>query len=341
MDTRFAALYAWLTEVVKRDVIDIAPASADASFRRYFRVRYADETMIVMDAPPDKENSQPFVTIADMLQAMGLNVPRVREANFQQGFFLLSDLGSSQYLSVLNQHNVAGLYGDALAALLILQREGKVYQDQLAPYDEQRLWNEMQLFRDWYLTRHLQFTLSNQQNTILDATWQYLQAQALAQPRVFVHRDYHSRNLMYSDGSVGINPGILDFQDAVQGPITYDVVSLLRDCYISWPRDQIEAWVQNYHAQLQEAGMLHAVSADQFRQWFDLMGIQRHLKASGIFARLNYRDGKPGYLADIPRTLNYIFSVAQDYPQLKPFIGLLTELNIPQHLPQTTTTVSN
>ncbi len=339
MDMRFAALRAWLTEVLKRDVIDISPASADASFRRYFRARYADATAIVMDAPPDRENSQPFVTIAGMLQVMGLNVPLVRESNFQQGFFLLSDLGSSQYLAVLNQSNVAPLYGDAMAALLTLQREGEPYQSQLPLYDEQLLWKEMQLFRDWYLTRHLQFTLSHPQHAILDRTWQYLQGEALAQPRVFVHRDYHSRNLMYSDGSVGKNPGILDFQDAVQGPITYDLVSLLRDCYISWPREQIDGWVRSYHAQLQDAGMLHAVSADHFRQWFDLMGIQRHLKASGIFARLNYRDGKPGYLADIPRTLNYVFSVAQDYPQLKPFTALLTELDIPMRLQQTTAKV--
>jgi hypothetical protein len=341
VDTRLIALRAWLAEVVKRDVVDIAPASADASFRRYFRVRFAADTAIVMDAPPEKENSQPFVTIAGMLQTMGLNVPRVLAHNFQHGFFLLSDLGSTPYLSVLNPNNVAQLYGDAMAALLTLQREGKPYQAQLPAYDEKLLWNEMQLFRDWYLARHLQLTLAPPQHAILDRSWHYLVQQALAQPPVFVHRDYHSRNLMYSDGSVGRNPGILDFQDAVHGPITYDLVSLLRDCYITWPRAQIEAWVNDYHAQLHDAGMIKAVSAAQFLQWFDLMGIQRHLKASGIFARLNYRDGKPGYLADIPRTLNYVLDVAQGYPELHALSALFNELDIARRLSPTTNPVIN
>lgn len=330
MDNRLQALVAWLQTSFKRQDIEVAPASADASFRRYFRTRIDGQSYIIMDAPPDKENTRPFLQIAGLLHAMGLNVPVVLQQNLAQGYFLLTDLGSTQYLSVLTASNAESLYGDAMAALVVMQREGAAVQSQLPPYDHTLLWNEMQLFRDWYLGRHLQLTLNTQQHAVLDRTWEFLAERALAQPRVFVHRDYHSRNLMYSAGEFGTNPGILDFQDAVQGPPTYDLVSLLRDCYIAWPRAQTENWVKQFHERAREAGLLRDTPATALLQDFDLMGIQRHLKASGIFARLHHRDGKSGYLKDIPRTLGYVLEVAQDYPELKPFIQLLHELELPR-----------
>ena len=332
MDSRLEELRDWLRILFKRDDIAVEPASADASFRRYFRTQQSGQSYIIMDAPPDKENTQPYLRVAREMHNIGLNVPIVLQQNLQQGYFLLSDLGHTQYLSVLTEQTADQLYRDAMTALLILQHDGAYYQTQLPPYDQPLLWNEMQLFREWYLGRHLQLTLTKSQHAVLDSTWQWLADQALAQPKVFVHRDYHSRNLMYSQGDFGRNPGILDFQDAVQGPITYDLVSLLRDCYIAWPRQQVEAWVTQYYQRAIEAGMLSNVSRDQFIAWFDVMGIQRHLKASGIFARLNYRDHKPGYLKDIPRTLNYVLAVAPDYPPLHQFVELMQELAIPSHI---------
>lgn len=332
MDSRLDSLLVWLRSVFKRDDISVAPASADASFRRYFRSVIAGRSYIIMDAPPQKEDSRPYLRIAAMLHAMGLNVPVVLEQNLAQGYFLLTDLGMVQYLTALNDSTVDALYTDANTALLRLQQQGQAYQAQLPAYDQTLLWNEMQLFRDWYLGRHLQLVLTPPQQQILDAAWQVLITAALQQPRVFVHRDYHSRNLMYCTLAEGGNPGILDFQDAVQGPVTYDLVSLLRDCYIAWPRKRVETWVQQYYLRARDAGMLLTVSREQFLHWFDLMGIQRHLKASGIFARLNHRDGKSGYLQEIPRTLGYVFTVATDYPALHPFIQLLHELDVPTRL---------
>lgn len=328
MDHRYNQLVAWLETIFKRNDIEVKPASADASFRRYFRAQFAGQRYIVMDAPPEKENTQPYIDIAAMLRRMGLNVPAVIAQNLEQGYFILTDLGPTPYLEVLNQHSVEALYTDAIAALVRMQAAGRDYQQRLPPYDRALLWKEMQLFRDWYLGQHRRLPLSASQHTLLDNSWNYLCDQALAQPRVFVHRDYHSRNLMYSQGDYGRNPGILDFQDAVEGPLGYDLVSLLRDCYIAWPRARVETWLQQYHAQASAAGVVAGISLDQLRHWFDLIGIQRHLKASGIFARLHYRDGKPGYLKDIPRTLGYIMTVAPDYPPLRPLVELLNTLQV-------------
>jgi len=330
-DSRFIQLTDWLQSQLASTDFQIEPASADASFRRYFRVRRQEESLIVMDAPPDKEDSHPFVRIAGYLNAMHINAPRVLAENYNDGFFLLSDLGHSHYLAVLNPHNAQQLYADAMQVLLTIQQHGAVYLRGLPVYDQALLLREMHLFRDWYLQKHLGMALSAAQLGVLDATFAFLAEQALAQPRVFVHRDYHSRNLMHVE-QAGHNPGVLDFQDAVAGPLTYDLVSLLRDCYIEWPRAQVHEWLLDYHRKLHGAGLFLAVNQEQFLRWFDLMGIQRHLKASGIFARLNHRDGKPGYLNDIPRTLGYILQVAPDYVELHAFLALLDELAIPARL---------
>lgn len=316
MDLRFEQLQDWLRTVAGIHNYEIAPASADASFRRYFRIRYADTSRIVMDAPPEQEDCHPFIQVSALMAGIGLHVPVVLRQDLQQGFLLLTDLGERMYLPELNADTVESLYGDALQALLRLQAHGAA---DLPPYDLDLLMNEMELFRQWYLQRHLGLQLAEDENASIDTAFSYLADQALQQPRVIVHRDYHSRNLMVSSP----NPGILDFQDAVIGPVTYDLVSLLRDCYIAWPREQVMNWVCRYYRQARSEGLLEDVSEAQFITWFDLMGIQRHLKASGIFARLNYRDGKPGYLEDIPRTLGYVIDVGRDYPTLKPFIELV------------------
>lgn len=330
-DSRLLQLTTWLQSQLGTHDFSIEPASGDASFRRYFRVCKQDGTFIAMDAPPDKEDSHPFVRIAGYLGQMRIHAPQVLATNFDEGFFLLSDLGHTQYLAVLNQSNADQLYTDAMQVLIRLQQLGAGYLSELPPYDKRLLLTEMNLFRDWYLGKHLGISLTDQQNSVVDDCYAFLAEQALAQPRVFVHRDYHSRNLMYI-AQTGQNPGVLDFQDAMAGPLTYDLVSLLRDCYIDWPRTRVMAWVAEYHHRLQSLELLREVSPEQFVRWFDLMGMQRQLKASGIFARLNYRDGKPGYLQDIPRTLGYLLQVAPDYPPMHAFLALLDELAVPVRL---------
>jgi aminoglycoside/choline kinase family phosphotransferase len=314
--------------------VRIEVASGDASFRRYFRLYLPQCSYILMDAPPDKEDSRPFVRIAAWLHEMGVTAPRVLQQNSDAGFYLLTDLGNRQYLGQLTQQSVDRLYRDAIDALLRIQQQGQAYQQQLPPYDQKLLLTEMQLFVDWFLQRHLGIELSAGQTRQITRTFTELAASALAQPAVFVHRDYHSRNLMLLDENMddtGSNPGILDFQDAVWGPVTYDLVSLLRDCYIQWPVELVEHWVR-YHFDNLHTGLLKHTSYEQYQTWFDLMGVQRHLKATGIFARLNYRDHKPGYLPDIPRTLGYVLAVCKHTPSLAPFEVLLTDLGIPETL---------
>ena len=317
MPQRLEQLNHWLKSNVGLEHYEIAPASSDASFRRYFRVTFNGESRIAMDAPPQKEDSRPFVHVGRLLFQAGLNVPQILNEELEQGFLLLSDLGSLPYLDALSADSVERLYGDALEALA--QMQASVPADGLPPYDEQLLQQEMALFPDWFLTTHLGLELNEAQQQLLQQTFRMLADNALAQPQVFVHRDYHSRNLMVCEH----NPGILDFQDAVHGPVTYDLVSLLRDCYIAWPREQVEGWVRAYHDTALERGIIGSPMGEQFLRWFDLMGIQRHLKAIGIFARLNHRDGKPGYLNDIPRTLGYVEEVSSRYPELTGFASFI------------------
>lgn len=320
MNDRQNLLLDWLSAVLPSAPKRIAPASSDASFRRYFRVWYDGQTRIVMDAPPDKEDCRPFVAIARALRGLGLNAPEVQAADLDQGLLLLTDLGDRQYLAELDESSVPGLYADALEALARLQIGGDPGSALLPPYDAELLHREMELFRDWFLGRQLGLSLNEDEHHALDRTFALLAANALEQPRVWVHRDYHSRNLMVTEPD---NPGVLDFQDAVIGAVTYDLVSLLRDCYIAWPRERVEGWALTHRAKLRAEGMSGLEDEDQYLRWFDLMGVQRHLKATGIFARLNLRDGKPGYLRDIPRTLSYVLSVAERYPDLRALRELL------------------
>jgi aminoglycoside/choline kinase family phosphotransferase len=303
-DPRLALLRQWLEEGLGWQGSGLAPASADASFRRYFRVTRPDGTFVAMDAPPDKEDVGPYLKVAGMLAETGVNAPRVLARNAQDGFLLLTDLGSVTYLAALADRSLADrLYEDAIEALVRIQARGAAHAAELPPYDEKLLRFEMSLFPDWLLARHLGLELSAAERKMLAESFDRLVAAALEQPRVFVHRDYHSRNLMVCEDS---NPGILDFQDAVQGPVTYDLVSLLRDCYVAWPQERVVGWALEFWARARAAGVDAGDDEETFLRWFDLMGVQRHLKASGIFARLWHRDGKPGYLPDVPRTLAYI-----------------------------------
>ncbi len=322
-DQRLDDLQRWLRDDIGMTFSEIAPASGDASFRRYFRVHHDDETFIVMDAPPDKEDCMPFINIANAMAELGLNVPRVLQQDLARGYLLLSDLGNVQYLDLLALETADQLYGDALDTLLLLQAAKKDH-NLLPEYDHALLMREMELVREWYLEKHLDNVLTATQHKTLDEAFELLAQSALAQPRTWVHRDYHSRNLMAMGTD---NPGVLDFQDAVFGPITYDLVSLLKDCYIEWPREQVLAWVRVYYSRLLQQKIINDVDEETFIKWFDLMGVQRHLKATGIFARLNIRDDKPGYLKDIPRTLGYVRDVCGRYPELKDLDALLNTID--------------
>ena len=326
MDVRFEQLQAWLRDVVGFREFTITTASSDASFRRYFRVEQSGISHIVMDAPPEKENCEPFVAIALALADLGLNVPRLHEVDLERGFILLSDLGTTHYLQALSEATVDSLYSDALGALHRLQK-APTAGAALPEYDRALLVREMALFPEWFLDRHLALRVDAAWQEALAESFEFLVINALAQPQVWVHRDYHSRNLMVTEPD---NPGVLDFQDAVLGPVTYDVVSLLRDCYISWPGERVVRWVEEFLLEAQRNGQFRDVSPQQFSEWFDLMGVQRHLKAIGIFARLNHRDAKPGYLADIPRTLGYVIDVAAGYAPLRPLLALLHEHVVPK-----------
>ena len=316
-DSRLTALTRWVVETLGFAGCRIEPASADASFRRYFRVTRGVDSYIVMDAPPAMEPVAPFIGVARTLAGMGLNVPIVLARDEAQGFLLLSDLGSRQYLDELTAgRDVERLYTDALAALVTLQTTDAEAARRLAPYDEALLLREMELLPEWFLGRHLGMTPGAPERDVLKRSFAVLVDAALAQPTTFVHRDYHSRNLLVCDAA---NPGILDFQDAVRGPVTYDAVSLLKDCYIVWPAARVRGWLLGYRDQLLRAGFGLPDDEAQFIRWFDLMGLQRHIKVLGIFARLFYRDGKPGYLKDLPRVLDYVRATARAYPELAPF----------------------
>lgn len=314
IDQRFEMLRGWLNQT-GLTIQKIMPLAADASFRRYFRVHSGSKTLMAMDAPPAKENSLPFVNIAKVFNAKNLQVPKVIACDLTQGFLLLSDLGDDLYFRILKEQNAEQLYQNAIKELLIIQTCKQGCGFDFPAFDDLML-EELQRFREWYLLKHLKLNLNGNEETLLLETFQFLIQSALDQPQVCVHRDYHSRNLLQLPEN---RVGILDFQDAVWGPITYDLVSLLRDCYIAWPSEQVEKWALSYYEQAKTAKLLNAINSQQFLRWFDLMGIQRHLKAIYIFARKFHRDNNPNYLGDIPRTLNYVLSVSEKYPELKNF----------------------
>lgn len=311
----------WLKTALSNQSFSMSVASADASFRRYFRVHLADRTLIAMDAPPDKEPCEPFVRIAGLFAACGVHVPEVVAQDLVQGFLLLTDLGDDTYLSALNDSNAQQLYGDAAAALIQLQLASK--PNVLPHYDEALLMREMQLFSEWYVGQHLKVSLDTQQQAVLDQTFDLLKQSALQQTQSFVHRDYHARNLMVCDDN---NPGILDFQDAVYGPITYDLVSLFKDAYIEWDEPLVIDWLVRYWEKAKQAGLSVQEDFGLFYRDFEWMGAQRHIKILGIFARLYHRDGKEAYLKDMPLVMHYLRRVCERYPELRPMFKLLNQL---------------
>ena len=316
-DDRLKHLREWIEENFGRIEYSLVPVSGDASFRRYFRFKSDQQQFIAVDSPPEKESNDAFVHVTHLLAAEGLPVPHIHYSTLDFGFFLLEDLGDELLLNILNDDNVDMLYAKALNALTLIQQTSA---DSLPLYDEKLLLQEMELFRDWYLVKHLNFDIDQDEHQILDTTFKTLANSALQQPQVFVHRDFHSRNLMDINGKY---PGIIDYQDAVNGPITYDLVSLLRDCYIKWPDEKVTGLALEFYKNPKSKNILKNIDETTFIKWFDLMGIQRHLKAIGIFSRLNIRDNKPNYLNDIPRTLNYIITIAAKYPETKNLAELL------------------
>lgn len=317
---RSQQLQHWLAQVLDQP-FTLTTASADASFRRYFRVHLPAETLIAMDAPPPQEDCRPFVKIAEQLLAAGLHVPKIVAQDASQGFLLLSDLGDDTYLSQLTRDNAKALYGDACQALIKMQLATQPAA--LPPYDAALLMRELQLFPEWYVSKHLGKTLTAEQQAVMDKTFALLIDNILQQPQVTVHRDYHSRNLMVTAEN---NPGVLDFQDAVIGAITYDVVSLFKDAYIRWEEEDLMDWVVRYWQAGRKAGLPLTSDFGEFYRDFEWMGVQRHIKVLGIFARLYHRDGKDGYLKDMPLVMQYLQTACERYVELRPFFKLLLTL---------------
>ena len=317
---RAIARLAWTRRVLGDISLTLESASADASFRSYWRTQCDDRSWIVMDSPPEQEDPAPWVEIGARLSAAGLHVPAIKAHDLQQGFLLIEDLGEQLYLPALNEDTVDVLYGDAMTALLRMQCD--VDTSGMAEYDAAFLQRELEIMPTWFLRTHLGHAIPGEAQAVLDTAFAVLVNSAMEQPRCFVHRDYHSRNLLITADN---NPGIIDFQGALLGPIAYDLASLLRDCYVTWDRERVETWAENYRQRLQTARLIETdISRERFLRWFDLIGLQRHIKVLGIFCRLHYRDGKPGYLADLPRVYSYVMDVAGRHPELADFVALLT-----------------
>ncbi len=332
-DPRLTLLVEWLATALRSHQFALAPASEDASFRRYFRVTLpaphafapaarapAEATLIAMDAPPPKEDCRAFVHVAALMRDAGLHAPQVLAQDMERGFLLLTDLGATTYLRALDSDNADDLFGDAVEALLRWQLATR--PDVLPPYDAALLRKELELFPEWYVGRHLEQVLSTQERADLSRVFELVIDANTAQPSVFVHRDFMPRNLMVSTP----NPGVLDFQDAVYGPITYDIASLFRDAYVSWPDERILDWTIRYWEKAKRAGLPVTADFARFHRDCEWMGLQRHLKVLGIFARIRHRDGKAGYVEDTPRFLHYVRPVAERYRELAPLARLLDRL---------------
>lgn len=313
-------LQAWVATALRSAAASLEPTSSDASFRSYFRTSALGRSYVVMDAPPSQGDCRPFLRVAGLLKEAGLHAPAVLAEDLQRGFLLLEDLGRQTYLDVLDEANADRLFSDAIAALIQWQRATR--SGQLPPYDRAFLHRELSLFPEWYVTRHLRLELTAMDMMALQDTFKLLEDSALAQPQVFMHRDYMPRNLMLSEP----NPGVLDFQDAVMGPVTYDITSLFRDAFISWPEERVKGWRLKYWEAARHAGLTLPADLREFERASDWMGMQRHLKILGLFARINYRDGKPQYLKDAPRFLNYLREVGHLYKEFTPLLRLLDSL---------------
>jgi len=321
MHTRQNALNKWLKKTLGQTQFTLLPLAGDASFRQYFRLQYGNVTRVVMDAPPDKEAVNPFINIGNRLSTIGIHTPAIHAVDTVNGFLLLEDLGDQLFLNVLNHDNAHVLYTGAISTLLKLQ-QCPTSQPQLPHFDTSFMLNEISLFREWFLQAHLGLQLCSEDNKLLDSTFNWLVSQIATQPQAFIHRDYHSRNLLVVDQTNPHDLGVIDFQDAMHGPFTYDIVSLLKDCYIQWPREQTLHWLNLFYRNL---SIEHHYSFTEFTRAFDLCGLQRHLKVLGVFCRLHLRDNKPAYLRDLPLTLNYVTACLESYPELQPLYHFIEQ----------------
>ena len=318
---RATARLDWTCSILGDATLELSSASSDASFRSYWRTQHDGKSWVVMDSPPAQEDPRPWLAIGERLAATGVHVPAVYAQDLEHGFLLIEDLGTQLYLPALNNETADRLYGDAMDALLLMQT--RMDHADLPRFDRERLVSGLEVMPEWFLQRHLGYTPSCEEWDVLEAAFGVIIRNALEQPRRFVHRDYHSRNLLIVDEN---NPGVIDFQGALSGPITYDLASLLRDAYVVWPRERVEGWVESYRQRLLQAGVVDGkISREHFLRWFDLTGLHRHVRVLGQFYRLWYRDGKPGYLADVPRVYHYVVSVAERYPELADFVALLQQ----------------
>ncbi|WP_054892225.1 MULTISPECIES: aminoglycoside phosphotransferase family protein [unclassified Pseudomonas] len=334
-DVRLQQLTVWLEQQLQNlfqenawgDVPagSLTAASSDASFRRYFRWEGGGHSFVIMDAPPPQENCAPFVAIDHLLASAGINVPVIHAQDLERGFLLLSDLGRKTYLEIIGDDNADALFADAIDALLAQQQ--LPMQAPLPSYDTALLRRELELFPEWYVGRELKLAFSEAQQASWQRVSQQLIDSALAQPKVLVHRDYMPRNLMHS----APNPGVLDFQDAVYGPVTYDITCLFKDAFLSWPQARVDGWLRSYWDKAQAAGIPVQPEFEEFQRASDLMGVQRHLKVIGIFARICHRDGKPRYLTDVPRFFAYIDEVIARRPELAELGQLIGELKTGAH----------
>ncbi|MFT2090281.1 aminoglycoside phosphotransferase family protein [Paraglaciecola sp. 2405UD69-4] len=318
--TREQQLLSWINLNTEFSCQSLVMVSADASFRRYFRFLSGDKWIIAVDAPPQYENIAAFLNVASSYSAAGINVPKVYAYDLDLGFYCQQDFGNTLFSGQLNQQNCQQLYKQALGVIPLLQKCTSTENGPLPEYDRALVDRELAMMKDWLVEQYLELDLSNTELGVLDNALKSISEKFLAQPKVGVHRDYHSRNLMILDDEIGV----IDFQDAVVGPVTYDAVSLLRDCYQRWPSQWVEAWLKDLH---QEYYAKYAWA--DFKYWFDVTGMQRHIKVAGIFARLYIRDGKSGYLADIPRTLEYLIEAANDYPEYKKFATVICDNILP------------
>lgn len=315
MHARQNALNKWLKDILGDTAFTLTPLAGDASFRRYFRMKQGETTRVVMDAPPDKENIEPFLNVSHILTAGGIHTPTVYAVEEAQGFILLEDLGDELLFHTLSPNNVDELYHAAITTLLTIQQCPTAGPNGTLPlFDKAFMLQELALFREWFLHRHLAISLTAEDEHLLAETFDWLTEQLKTQPQVFIHRDYHSRNLMLLRKNNALELGIIDYQDAMRGPFTYDLVSLLKDCYVQWPRAHVNRWLADVYERLPTA---EDYSLATFIQAFDLCGLQRHLKVLGVFCRLYLRDNKPGYLRDLPLTFNYTMACLESYPELQ------------------------
>ncbi|CEK09422.1 aminoglycoside phosphotransferase family protein [Legionella hackeliae] len=328
MQNRQNALNKWLEKTLTPTSFSISPLAGDASFRRYFRLQLDTITQVIMDAPPDKEAMQPFLAVGDLLTDLGVRIPSIHALDKAQGFAILDDFGDELLLKHLAPNTANKLYTAAMNIIQIMQRCPSINANQLPRFDKQFMLQEISNFREWFLHRYLNLQLRAQEEELLSSTFDWLTDKISNQPQVFIHRDYHSRNIMLLDNTENdIQLGIIDFQDAMLGPFTYDLVSLLKDCYIQWPRDQVMQWVTAFYEQ---SPLTKDISLNDFIYAFDLCGLQRHLKVLGVFSRLYLRDNKPNYLQDLPLTLHYVMACLESYKELEPFYEFMqTRIRLP------------